>query len=236
MDGVEQRSSWHTDARQQLYPETVQQVCQAAAEEAARDADDDEEPVGVIPPCDELARFLRHVNPVRDMDLRWSGIAPFDPRFHLGRRRGDNDNDNDLDLLRDCLRKCLEKAEISKAVILGDVDNDLEVKAGFVTGTGYAMGEHPEWYSAYLYCRRWVEDDDPRHRNWAWRVVFFDASIDNPTALYGRYPRFDSIPEFLDWFSSWPDYLDMDRLRRAFRELQRCDSDCESDCSGHEWP
>jgi hypothetical protein len=35
---------------------------------------------------------------------------------------------------------------------------------------------------------------------------------ENPTELYGRIPRFDSIPEFLEWYS-WFDYLDMDKVR-----------------------
>jgi hypothetical protein len=28
---------------------------------------------------------------------------------------------------------------------------------------------------AYLYCRRFMEDSDPSHKDWAWRVVVFHA-------------------------------------------------------------
>jgi hypothetical protein len=34
------------------------------------------------------------------------------------------------------------------------------------------------------------------------------------TELYGRKPRFNSIPEFLEWYSSWFNYRDMDEVRR----------------------
>ncbi|PYI00313.1 hypothetical protein BO78DRAFT_402147 [Aspergillus sclerotiicarbonarius CBS 121057] len=239
IDGIQQRASWNTEARQKLYLETVQQVCQAAAEEFAARYPDDDEPVGVIPPCDELACFLRHVNSVRDMDMRISGMAPFHPVLHLGGRREDDEDDDgdDLGVLGEKPRKALEEVQFTKIMTFGSVGHDIEVKVGFITGEGCDMDGYTEWFSAYLYCRRWVEDDDPRHRDWAWRIFFFDDGIENPRTLYGHYPRFDSISEFLDWYSSWPDYLDMDRLRRMFRRLPPgCDSDCESDCEGHEWP
>jgi hypothetical protein len=55
-----------------------------------------------------------------------------------------------------------------------------EVKAGFQQGVW-----HDEWHSAYLYCRRFDEDYDPSHKDWAWRVVVSHAWRDNPTTLYG---------------------------------------------------
>jgi hypothetical protein len=38
--------------------------------------------------------------------------------------------------------------------------------------------------------------------------------MENPQELYVRQPRFDSVPEFLEWYSSWRSYLDMDRVQR----------------------
>lgn len=44
---------------------------------------------------------------------------------------------------------------------------------------------------------------DHSHKDWAWRVVVSDAEgVDNPMTVYGQKPRFDSIVEFLDWYSS----------------------------------
>lgn len=80
----------------------------------------------------------------------------------------------------------------------------MEVKAGFVTSTG-CCGEYPEWYSAYFYCRRWVDEDDNEDedngnnnsdkdndtqdtlnlQDWAWRVIFLEASVENPRILCG---------------------------------------------------
>ncbi|RAH65795.1 uncharacterized protein BO66DRAFT_414895 [Aspergillus aculeatinus CBS 121060] len=95
--------------------------------------------------------------------------------------------------------------------------DDLEVTAGVVTGTGY-IGEHPHWYSAYLYCRQRDDaiPDAPNIRNWAWRVVVLDDKGD-----------------FWDWYCSWPDYLDARRIRSLRRRAVQCETDCESDCDLH---
>ncbi|CAI7590860.1 unnamed protein product [Penicillium discolor] len=94
--------------------------------------------------------------------------------------------------------------------------NDLGVRVGLQTGIGikYKLGGHDTWYSMYLYCRRYVEDSDHSHKDWAWRVVISDAEgVGNPATVYGQKPRLDSIVEFLDWYSSWLEHLDMGQVR-----------------------
>ncbi|PTU24921.1 hypothetical protein P175DRAFT_0427512, partial [Aspergillus ochraceoroseus IBT 24754] len=101
----------------------------------------------------------------------------------------------------------------------------------------------PGWYSTYLYCQQRGDaklnteqiPDAPRIQDWAWRVVFLDPEPNTwgPRVLYGRRLRFDSIPEFLDWYSSWLDHLDARGLRSLQRHARRCDTDCESDCCMH---
>ncbi|KAE8334065.1 hypothetical protein BDV39DRAFT_198975 [Aspergillus sergii] len=70
-------------------------------------------------------------------------------------------------------------------------------------------------------------------QDWAWRVIFFEASIKDSQGLYGRKARFDSIPEFLDWDSSWLDHLDARGLLRLQRHRAGCETDCEPDCELH---
>lgn len=69
------------------------------------------------------------------------------------------------------------------------------------------------WYSAYVYCR-WEEDgqehgDNETDHDWAWRVVFWTDSqyLDMEDCI------FDSILEFLDWYSIWPETVDLDSMR-----------------------
>ncbi|KAE8360785.1 hypothetical protein BDV27DRAFT_161350 [Aspergillus caelatus] len=122
-------------------------------------------------------------------------------------------------------------------------DDGISDLAGVITGTGY-VDEYPQWYSTYLYCRRRVDVDEnkvntpnaPNIQNWGWRVVFVEAepaSPLTPLVLYGRKPRFDSIPEFLDWYWTWPDHLDARGLLSLRRHANRCETDCESDCDIH---
>jgi hypothetical protein len=102
-------------------------------------------------------------------------------------------------------------SSVNENFVGGIVDEDSQVRVGFRTGTGCRCG-HDNWHSAHLYCRRFVEDSDPSHKDWAWRVVVFHADGENPTELNGRYPRFDSIPEFLGWYSSWLRHADLDQI------------------------
>ncbi|KAB8275850.1 hypothetical protein BDV30DRAFT_236103 [Aspergillus minisclerotigenes] len=249
-----------TEQWRQIYLDTLQQVFQRQADDWA--AEEGDEAPGPIPPCHELGLFLKYAQGVRDPDFRHSGIALFEPGFTTGVTDRDlegldpsQERNKVQELLsqdRTRLRERLEQDKlepelINRALIEGLVDDDLEVKAGFVTGTGYC-GEYPEWYSAYLYCRRCVDDEDDDEEDkgltdktehalnledWAWRVVFFEASIENPRVLYGLKARFDSIPEFLDWYSSWLDHLDARGLLRLRRHRVDCETDCESDCELH---
>lgn len=119
------------------------------------------------------------------------------------------------------------------------VDIDLEVKAGVITGTG-RIGENDEWYSTYLYCYREDETqydhipDALNIQDWAWRVVFFGGNCKNFRVLYGRRARFDSIPEFLDWYSNRPNHLDERCLLNLRRHEAGCETDCESECELHD--
>lgn len=47
----------------------------------------------------------------------------------------------------------------------------------------------------------------------------------NPTELYGRKPRFDSIPEFLDWYSSWLDHYDIEEDRKQVKLMYYSDEE-----------
>ncbi|KAE8312650.1 hypothetical protein BDV41DRAFT_565013 [Aspergillus transmontanensis] len=236
-----------TEQWRQIYLDTLQQVFKRQADDWA--AEEGEETPGPIPPCHELVLSLKYAQGVRDPDFRHSGIAPFEPGFTTGVTDRDLeglDPSQDRTRLRERLEQDnLEPELINRALIDGRVDDDLELKAGFVTGTGYCGG-YPEWYSACLYCRQCVDDEDDDDKDktgnikdavnlqdWAWRVIFFEASIENPRVLYGRKARFDSIPEFLDWYSSWLDYLDARGLLRLQRHRAGCETDCGSDCELH---
>lgn len=79
-------------------------------------------------------------------------------------------------LLRSAVEHYIEECPVDLA--WGIIDEDLEVKIGFQTGTGCKQEGgiwHGEWHSAYIYCRRFVEDNDPGHNDWAWRVVIYHA-------------------------------------------------------------
>lgn len=178
-------------------------------EAAFRDEEDDEEEDFQIPLCHELGSFI----------FRRSGIAPFEPTFSIGIL--DYTIKDSLAVyalpisrVREDLKCSLQEYLCDETFIDAYVDQDLDVKVGFITGRGCRDDGHDRWYSAYLYCRRFVEDSDPSHKDWAWRVVVFQAHGENPTTLYGRKPRFDSIPEFLEWYSSWLEHIDLDQVRK----------------------
>ncbi|GLI81829.1 hypothetical protein PoHVEF18_010220 [Penicillium ochrochloron] len=173
-----------------------------------------------IPRCTELGTFIKFANGVRDPVFRASGICPFEPVSFVhspgarqyafpGRQRGNIEPD--ISRSREILEGYLRDDILEEDFICGIFDEDLEVKVGFKTGNG-SQREHDAWISAYVYCRRDEDDPDLTLRDWAWRVCMFHADGENPTELYGRIPRFDSIPEFLEWYS-WFDYLDMDEVR-----------------------
>ncbi|KAJ5672325.1 hypothetical protein N7507_001452 [Penicillium longicatenatum] len=254
-----------TEQWRQMYLDTVQRVCQKQADaiiENEEEGDDgcwchkDHEPM-TIPRCDELALYLKYAQGVVDIDLRHLGIAPFEPASSFGVRDEELDGLDegqrrdklaDLDLLKreqESLQQELESEESNRAV--GPfIHDDLEVKAGFLTGTGYnQLSECESWRSAYVYCRLWTNDkDDGKHkdgdvqdaaniRDWGWRVVVFQDEAFDSSVLYGRKARFDSIPEFLDWYASWLDQLDARGLLSLRRHALGCETDCESECEDH---
>ncbi|RAK84432.1 hypothetical protein BO79DRAFT_211346 [Aspergillus costaricaensis CBS 115574] len=261
MDGVHPPRLRTPEARQ-IFLDTLQQVFQRQAEEwaAAEGEDVASEP---IPRCEELGRLLTYAHEVEDPDFRHSGVAPFKAGLLVLRGRYGSLPCLDTQEQRDqyhahvrehCarLQARLEgenSALINKAKIPAFPDEDLEVRAGVIMGTGY-VGEYPKWHSAYLYCRKYPEEDmeginfqdegipdTPNIREWGWRVVFMEDEVTpvfEPHVLYGRKPRFDSIPEFLDWYASWWDKLDARGLLSLRRHLKGCETDCESDCDMHE--
>ncbi|KAE8337902.1 hypothetical protein BDV24DRAFT_154041 [Aspergillus arachidicola] len=231
-----------TDEARQIYLDTLQKVFQRQAEEwAARRARTPPPPPGPIPRCDELGRFLTYAHEVADPDFRCSGVAPFEAGLYV------------MSGQEEVLAEGLDSSEQrelyhERISIIAAPDCDMEVKAGLVTGEDY-VGHYPRWYSAYLYCCQRPDDDedeetqdedddvsDARHiQDWRWRVVFMEFEGDSyeGQVLYGRKPRFDSIPEFLDWYSSWPDHLDARALRSLRRHAHGCETDCKSDCEDH---
>ncbi|KAJ5160515.1 uncharacterized protein N7482_007519 [Penicillium canariense] len=256
-----------TEQWRQMYLDTVQRVCQRQADAIVAENDEEidvacnfhkDHRSMTIPRCDELALFLKYAQGVVDVDFRRSGIAPFIPAWSIGVTNEELDRLDegqrcdklaDPELLKreqEGLQRELEH-ELSNDSLKACVDEDLEVRAGFITGIGCnQLYECPEWYSAYVYCRLWTEgdEDDGKYkdediqdatniRDWGWRVVVFHAEIVNPSVLYGRKARFNSIPEFLDWYASWLDHLDARGLLSLRRHAVGCETDCESDCEDH---
>ncbi|PYH42960.1 uncharacterized protein BP01DRAFT_358955 [Aspergillus saccharolyticus JOP 1030-1] len=212
-----------TEEWRRMYLAVVAEVC---AEVVAEDGQDGEDG---IPPCEELGLFLKYANGVQDPDFRRSGIAPFLPGFFVGvaeyafpdEAAGQGGSARmEIEGQRGLLKGYLEESLLGRVGLHGMIDEDLEVKVGFLTGTG-GWGHEDRWYSAYTYCRRREDDAADTHQtDFAWRVLFFEASDDDtPATLNGRRPLFDSIPEFLDWYGSWFDYIDMDEVRREIDEL-----------------
>lgn len=57
--------------------------------------------------------------------------------------------------------------EVSNDTLKAYIDEDLDVRAGFITGIGFnQLYQCPSWYSAYVYCRIETEDDeeDGKHK------------------------------------------------------------------------
>ncbi|PYH88659.1 hypothetical protein BO71DRAFT_403679 [Aspergillus ellipticus CBS 707.79] len=226
MDGVLAPTLVRDDWRQ-LYLDTVQRVCNEAA---FRDDDEDFE----IPVCHELGVFLKYASGVCDADFRGAAMAPFEPTFGVGVGEGGGEGDDAEQMAsqREQLVKYLQDSLCSEDFIGGVVDEDLEVKVGFETGLR-GRHEHDVWFSTYLYCRRYVEEGEEEKRegedglkDWAWRVVMLHADLENPVTVYGRKLRFDSIPEFLEWYSSWLDRFDMSQLE----EYTKCCDWGEIEC------
>ncbi|KAJ5797669.1 uncharacterized protein N7503_006965 [Penicillium pulvis] len=205
MDGVEPPNGW-TDEWRQMYLNTVQTVCNEVAFRSEEDNDFE------VPPCYDLALFLKYASGVQDPDFRYAGMASFDPPGSLVKETFDISKDRE-DLIRHIHRYYLCEESWFQAY----AHQDLEVRAGFQTGNGIKdkQSGHDEWYSMYLYCRRDPEDSDQSHKDWAWRVVISEVgTYRDHIEVYGKNPIFDSIVEFLDWYSSWLEHLDMDQVRK----------------------
>ncbi|KAJ5912098.1 uncharacterized protein N7473_001401 [Penicillium subrubescens] len=225
MDGIIP-SSLITDEWRQAYLEVLKEVRDEAvvrmrqeqSDEEEEDDEKEEEEVVDIPLCHELGLFLKYANGIQDPDFRSSGICPFEPVPAVG-----------ITEYAFSERANLEDYILDKANVDAYVDEDPDVKVGFLTGTGW-RAQHDEWYSAYLYYHQ--EEDsrspDPSLKDWAWRVCVFHAGLENSTALYGQYPRFNSLPEFLDWYSSWLEFVDMKVVKKNVRRHWG-DDDYDSD-------
>ncbi|KAB8218525.1 hypothetical protein BDV33DRAFT_205273 [Aspergillus novoparasiticus] len=251
-----------TDEARQIYLDTLQEVFQRQAEEwAAAEGEDPPGPIPrcdelgrfltyaheVADPdfrCSGVAPFEAGLYVMSGQEeVLAEGLDSSEQRERYHER-----------VCQECarLRENLEDDQVSRLInkisIIAAPDCDMEVKAGLVTGEGY-VGHYPRWYSAYLYCRQRPDEDedeetqdedddvsDARHiQDWRWRVAFMEFEGDSyeGQVLYGRKPRFDSIPEFLDWYSSWPDHLDARALLSLRRHAHGCETDCESDCEDH---
>ncbi|KAJ5181589.1 hypothetical protein N7449_011736 [Penicillium cf. viridicatum] len=160
-----------SDERRQMYLDTIQTVCN---EMAFRDEEDNDFEVS---PCHDLGLFLKYASTVQDPDFRYAGMAPFQPPgvYYL--------ETSDISKNREDLIERLHLYYLFKESFLDAyMHDDLEVRVGLRTGIGvkYKMAGHDTWYSMYLYCRRYVEDSDHSHKDWAWRVVVSDAEgVDN---------------------------------------------------------
>jgi hypothetical protein len=202
MDGARPPNLW-TDEWRQMFLDTVQTVCNEAA---VRDEEDND---FEVPPCHDLALFLKHASSIEDPDFRYAGMTSFVPPGAFSKETSDMSKD------REDLVRRMHEDYLDEDFVTAYMHDDLEVRVGFKTGNGvkYKMSGEDDWYSMYLYCRRHVEDSDQSHKEWAWRVVVSSAANDNPPSVYGQKPRFDSIVDFLDWYSSWLEHLDMDQVR-----------------------
>ncbi|KAJ5971311.1 uncharacterized protein N7479_001229 [Penicillium vulpinum] len=180
MDGVNP-TTLVTDEWRQMFLETLESVCNKAAEKYG-------DHNFHIPICDDLGHFIKYANGVQDPDFRHSGICPWKPVPYIGIRHyafPDRPSIRALPLpdiakSRDQLKRYLEYSLLGEDFIYSTFDKDLEVKVGLHTGCGLRRG-YDEWYSAYVYCRRYEDDPDPSHKDWAWRVVIFHAGGANPT-------------------------------------------------------
>lgn len=194
-----------------MYLGIVQRVCQRQADAIIAEDDvelnvacishKDHRPM-TIPPCAELALFLKYAQGVVDIDFRLSSIAPFTPAWSTGIENDQLDGLDegqrrdklaDPELLKseqEALQRELED-ELSNKWLEAYIDEDLEVRAGFITGVGYnQLYECPAWYSAYVYCRLWTHDDEDNGKHedgdiqdtaniqdWGWRVVVFKPRL-----------------------------------------------------------
>lgn len=157
----------------------------------------------------ELAEFLSVTNGVFDADFRHSGMCDFTMV------------DEKCDEVEEHLRYRLDTVADSEewAKLGADfLDDELEIVAGVVLDFKQQWPAHgPEfkdntWLSMYAYCRR-VPDQDSEEpeEDFSWRVVFYHRINDMDQKAF----TFTSIAEFLGWYASWDERMNMEDMRRA---------------------
>jgi hypothetical protein len=175
---------------------------------------------------DELKSFLKIVNAVQDVDVRDEGICGFDLVHGITSGTEGTDAVSFWDNARGTLEGSVVDAEIREEQMVR-IEDYLLVKTGIQTGgpTEPIYGGY-NWFSYYLFCRSLSEDEDQQGDNednkeesyeacdgWAWRIVF-ESTSDSFANLDSDLPVFDTIPEFLDWYSTWDT---RDRMRILMR-------------------
>ncbi|KAK4867604.1 hypothetical protein LT330_001114 [Penicillium expansum] len=110
--------------------------------------------------------------PQTKSNVRRSSIAPFTPAWSIGVKNEElegldegqkRDKLADPELLkrgREALEQELED-ELSNDTLKAYIDEDLDVRAGFIAGIGFnQLYQCQSWYSAYVYYRLKTEDDE----------------------------------------------------------------------------
>lgn len=168
----------------------------------------------------ELIAFFSCVSGVKDLGYNRIGLCEFEAPVKEGVSREEMHM-----ALED---KYLAPEEIEKEMPF--VSEQLEVAGGFRFGwnTGTWRDEVVrQWHSLYLFCRpeNFEEDDaegeinmeDKTDADWGWRVVVYLVSDCNE-GIMAPVKIFDTISVFLEWYGSWYDRLDRERLLRELVE------------------
>lgn len=161
----------------------------------------------------ELAEFLSFTNGVFDADFRHCGICDF--------VMVDEKYDEDEELLRGRLETAADPHEW--VYMGGDyLDDEIEVVAGVVLDSRQQWPEcAPEykentWMSMYAYCRPvpGLDDEEDTEEDFSWRVVFYHRINEIDREVF----TFTSIAEFLGWYATWDERMNMEDMRRAISE------------------
>lgn len=158
---------------------------------------------------DELAEFLSVTNGVCDADVRHSGICDF--------AMVDEKYDEDEECLRLRLDTAADPDEWANMGV-DFLDYELEVVAGVALDFQQqwphygAQFKDNTWVSMYAYCRRVPDQDgEDSEEDFSWRVVFYHRINDMDQKVF----TFMSIAEFLGWYASWDERMNMEDMRRA---------------------
>lgn len=158
----------------------------------------------------ELTDFLSVTNGVLDdADFRHSGICDFS--------MVEEKYVEDEELLRGRLETA---ADPDEWVNMGAdyLDDELEVAAGVVLDFKQQWPDTtPEfknntWTSMYAYCQPVPDqDDEDSAEDFSWRVVIYHRINEIDRAVF----TFTSIANFLGWYASWDERMNMESMRRA---------------------